>query len=613
MEISKAQWQAVTHDKGACLLLAGPGSGKTFTIIQRLLFLIHERKVNPANILVITFTKAAALEMQERFRRETKKHILPVHFGTFHAVFYQILKSSGIYRNHTLITERKKCEIMKQVLTALGLKEEISEQDAVKIVGLWKNTGKIEALESVVEAERMKTVLEKYEQEMQLSGFLDFDDMILFCKKLLEEHPLERKKWSELFQYILIDEFQDINPLQYEVIQLLLNHENNIFAVGDDDQSIYGFRGSDPTLMQKFLVDYKDCRCLFLNVNYRCSGEIVEASKKCIEANKNRIKKEICAFRSGNDEAGKKQTNKSCIDKGVQVQSFQERGQEYQFVAKKIQSFHEEGIPWEEIAVIFRTNQEAAVFWKMMQQYSIPFQIKEKRAALENHVFVKDILAYLDLAFGKESRSRWLQIINHPNRNIPRFCLEKEGTRNELSIEVKRQLDKLKRDLKFMTNVSPVLFLKYLNKGIGYERFRKQEEAKEKGFECEGVMEYIEYVAKESNNLREFRDMLAGAESVEVDAAERAETKRTATENKHGVSILTMHGSKGLEFQAVFLPDLNEGVIPHGRLLVEEQIEEERRMLYVAMTRAKERLVLTYLTGNREHPKEKSRFLFFLN
>ena len=298
--MNKAQREAVTRGEGPLLLLAGPGSGKTFTIVNRILFLI-EQGIPPEKILVVTFTKEAAISMQCRFRRISDQ-FYPVNFGTFHSVFYHILKESGGFRHKSLILDSQKKKllipILKHINEKTGDNTAQEEEDVLTIlsaISFYKNTGNLEkATEklSLPVKTNFTEIWKAYCAAMSEEALADFDDMLFECRKLLKEDRREAEYWRKRFSHILIDEFQDINPVQYEVLKLLSEKPNNIFAVGDDDQSIYGFRGSNPELMRRFEEEFC-AEKLLLNINYRCGKEILDASSAVIRENRNRFVKEF--------------------------------------------------------------------------------------------------------------------------------------------------------------------------------------------------------------------------------------------------------------------------------------------------------------------------------
>ena len=300
--------KAIKHGCGTMLVLAGPGSGKTFVIIQRVLNLILEKHIKPEHILVISFSKASTLELKQRFQKQIKEQFEitnhnEVNFATFHACFFHILKENYHYTSKDIITEKQKRELIKTVLSNPNLDEEKIENYLQKI-SYYKNQDKNELKEK--ESNEFQKIFQEYNREMHSQHKLDFDDMGLLCLQLFQSKPEVLEKWQEKFQYILIDEFQDINMVQFRVIQYLAGKYQNLFVVGDDDQSIYGFRAANPKIMLDFEKYYPGTGKVLLETNYRCSEGIVKEALKVIEVNRVRFKKEIVAFKKDKKEDDKK-------------------------------------------------------------------------------------------------------------------------------------------------------------------------------------------------------------------------------------------------------------------------------------------------------------------
>lgn len=288
--LNKAQRKAVMHGEGPLLVLAGPGSGKTFTITQRIFYLLEVMKVAPEEILVITFTKDAALSMQRRFQEQSDR-IYPVNFGTFHSVFYQILRNINNNRKLNLMREEQKRNLLFPIMKKYQKDEQWSITDFMSAISFLKNTGDRErALSKIPEQGRIcfDALFREYEEARKTNSYLDFDDMLYECAELLRKDAQAAAYWKKRFSHILVDEFQDINPAQFEVVRLLTVRPFNLFVVGDDDQAIYGFRGSNPVCMQQFVQEY-NAEQVILDINYRSYQEIIEASGKVIRENKKTI------------------------------------------------------------------------------------------------------------------------------------------------------------------------------------------------------------------------------------------------------------------------------------------------------------------------------------
>ena len=611
--LNEAQRKAVMHGEGPMLVLAGPGSGKTFVITNRISYLIEHYGVAPQNILVITFTRDAAMNMQNRFRKTTAI-AQPVNFGTFHAIFYQMLKRSGYRQADAILTDSDKKRYMIPILTdyirELGQNNYRSDQmdeDALRClaaISFYKNTGNQENAAKMLEEPYragFERLLVRYEEKRSKSGRMDFDDILYQCQRMLEEDADVLKRWQDQFTYVLIDEYQDINPRQNEIIKLLSGKHRNLFVVGDDDQSIYGFRGANPTLMKQFLTDYPDCKQVLLDTNYRSVPEIVDASGKVISENKNRFPKKLKAAASSADD-------------NIFIQSFVEKPLQYQFLAKQFQACALQEL--NHTAVLFRTNAQMQSFASVLIRAGIPYRMKEKGKCIYDHFVAKDIRNYILFACGDFRRSLFLTIMNKPYRLINREALEGEWVsfdkirayyRNYLPKEELARhlfpLGELEDGLRRMAGLSPYLGLQYLRRRMGYDAYLSKKAGTDSKRKDEWL-EVLEFLSTEAGNFDQYRKWLEYQDAFRKEMAEKASQKEG-----EGVSLMTVHASKGLEFEQVWIPDLNEGVYPHGRMQSKETVEEERRLLYVAMTRAKRNLGLTYVTGTKERPRLVSRFL----
>lgn len=655
--MNEAQQIAVLHGEGPMLVLAGPGSGKTFTITNRISYLIMERHVLPEQILVITFTKEAALSMQQRFLQQvcssvssakishkkilskgieyawnanSTKGLLPVNFGTFHAIFYHILQQSCVTSTEHLLKDSEKIKLITPIIADYKKRQQNNYTDSANsyeenkeecnrvlaAISYYKNTGNKEKAADLLES-HFRTdfgyLLEMYEKKRIQSGRIDFDDMVYGCLKLLQKDVSIRKKWQQRFSYILIDEFQDINPIQYQVIRLLSPSPYNLFCVGDDDQSIYGFRGSDPSLMHRFLQDYPQAKQVLLGINYRSHSEIVQASLKVITRNHNRFSKELKACEK-NTESGI--ANFSQELPAVSLMKFEEREEEYQSLIAKLKEQQRNG-KLEQCAVLFRTNSLMQGFAANLTKAKLPFHMKEKGTCIYDHFITQDLNHYWLFATGQRSRGLFLTIMNKPSRYISRDALTQDpidfvqlrdyyrhyGKPGTQSIMLER-LGRLEKDLAQLKHMKPYLAISFLRKRVGYEDYLRHK-AGTKLEKQKEWMELLDWLSSDARQYRTWEEWLQYQESFR----EQIESTNTSQTITNGVHLMTAHASKGLEFHQVYLPDINEGVYPYGHLPDAQTVEEECRMLYVAMTRAKQNLELLYLTGTKEHPRLPSRFL----
>lgn len=614
--LNDAQRRAVTWGEGPLLLLAGPGSGKTFTITKRILYLL-ERGVPPEEILVITFTKEAAVAMQSRFR-QLSNQFSPVNFGTFHSVFYHILLESGGFRHMQLINDSRKKKLMISILRRYEMTLDFSE-DAVKIlaaVSLYKNTADRERAISEMPpgwGERFGEIFTAYTKAVWEAGAVDFDDMLFECRRLLEENSKVRCSWQNRFRYILIDEFQDCNPIQYEVIRLLTAEPYNLFAVGDDDQSIYGFRGASPDILRRFWEDFGAER-LLLDVNYRCTEEIVKASLSVIEENQDRFPKALKAADAA-DETGA--AGNAAEPAGLHIRPFQDRTAQTDWLLRQAAEWRRNHVEaGARCAILFRTNSCMQRIAAAMHSAGIPYFVRERGQNIYEHFVVKDIMAYLLLASGDWRREYLLRVVNRPVRYISREAVGEGRTIPEMQAyyrdhaaagyrwDVLERLSCLRKQLDLLKDMPLMLGVRYILKAVGYEGYLRTlaKGNQEKLSEWREITEWLKADAGHFKNVRDW------AEAQENYIGE-TENRFVQSDEKETICLMTVHGAKGLEFDRVIIPDCNEKIFPHGELQTRERIEEERRIFYVAMTRAKKSLELLYLTGDSARPRLPSRFL----
>lgn len=608
MKENSAQNRAISHDKGPMMLLAGPGSGKTTTITKRVVNLIQEKKVTPSSILVVTFTKAAAREMKERFLRLCKEKNVnapyeQVTFGTFHGVYYTILKYAYHLNAQNILSEERKYDILKEIVYRQKLTIEDEKeffQGLVQEISMVKN-GRI-PLEHYYSAncpdDTFRIIYQEYVKRCKTSKLLDFDDILLYIYELLTNRNDILRGWQKRFTYILVDEFQDINQLQYDVVKLLAKPEDNLFIVGDDDQSIYAFRGAKPEIMLHFPEDYPDAKTELLACNYRSASTIVELSQKVISENSRRYKKELFADRMGGNP--------------VTIQAFEDGKQEELYVKNQVQKLLKEGIPYEEMAVLYRTNSGARFLVETLMRYQIPFCMRDTLPNLYEHWIAQDVISYIRIAMGERSRREFLRIMNRPNRYFSRDALDDaqvsfEGLRwfYEEKDWMCDRIDKLEEDLNTLKRMTPYGAINYIRYGIGYEEYLK-EYAQYRKIKTEELFEVMEELALSAKGFKSFSDWFVHIEEYTQQLKEQA--KKQASEKK-GITISTLHSIKGLEFDAVFLMDVNEGSLPYHKAVTESSIEEERRLFYVGITRARKFLWILYAKNRHDKELEVSRFL----
>ena len=604
-KFNKAQKQAVEHNKGPMMVLAGPGAGKTLVITYRTKTLIEKYGVEPGKILVITFTKAAAEEMKVRFQNIMDGKYVPVRFGTFHAVFFSILKHAYHYTASNIIRESEKKRILLEIVENMELDiEDLNEfiQDMENEISLVK--GEMLSLEHYFPMNCAKDIFQKvytrYNQALQRRKLIDFDDMLVYCYELLTQRPDILKMWQQQFQYILIDEFQDINKVQYDIIRLLARPNNNLFIVGDDDQSIYRFRGAKPEIMLQFEEVYPSAKEVLLDVNYRSTACIVETASMVIAHNKTRFPKNI---RTDNERGQE-----------VAIREFEDLKQQNEKIIEKVREYQKQGMPLSQIAVLFRTNMQPRALIGKFMEYNIPFCVREQIPNIYEHWIAKDIIAYIKLAQGKRDRSLFLKVANRPKRYLSRQIFDTQEIsfeRLRLFFEDKKwmqeRLEQFEDDLSALSHMTPYAAINYIRKAIGYDEFL-EEYAQFRHIKVEELYEILDELSDLAKPFQNYKEWFENMEQYALELEKQVKKKKDV-QQEDAVAFVTMHGSKGLEYDIVFIVDVNEGIIPHQKAVLEEDIEEERRMFYVAMTRAKKELYIYFAKERFCKEFTMSRFL----
>lgn len=606
MSLNHAQTEAVAHNKGPCMVLAGPGSGKTLTIAKRIEYLIMKHKVRPEEILVITFTKYAAWEMKNRTRSICGPSSYAVTFGTFHGIYYGILKWAYRLNQSNLLSDEEKYRILREILPGIDWDQEPEadeEKDylqelAIEIGNVKNNCMDIEEYEPVkYTTEKFRKLYRTYEETKKKYRKIDFEDMLIQCRDLFMKRPDILKKWQEKFQYILVDEFQDVNQAQYDVVRMLAAPQDNLFVVGDDDQSVYGFRGAKPGIMKEFMKDYPKARQILLDVNYRSSGYIVKGALRVIGNNKIRFEKKIEAFRKP--------------DETVHVQEVKDPVQEAEYVLERIREYREKGVSYTEMAVLYRTNVDAREMSELMTEYQIPFVMKEHLNNIYEHFIALDMISYLRLSQGEYDRKYFLQIANRPNRYLTRESMKTGNVSYESLRRYYRdkdwmvdRIDQLEWDMKMICDKTPYAAIQYIRKRMGYDEFLKEYAAYRK-ISSEDLFAVLEEIWQNSKGYGTIKEWFEHIESY----GKMLKEQNKKNGEKEGVNLMTMHAAKGLEFDTVFVIEANEGSCPYKKATADEEIEEERRLFYVAMTRAKRKLVISYVKEKNGKDLLPSRFV----
>ncbi|MCL2864995.1 MAG: ATP-dependent helicase [Lachnospiraceae bacterium] len=601
MDLNEKQSIAVGHGTGPCLVLAGPGSGKTMTIVGRILNLLNKEKVKPDEILVITFTKYAAKEMKQRFYRVSSGIGESVTFGTFHGVFYGILRDAYRFTNSNIFTEKEKYQLLGEILSKETyefpveedfLKDVLADISTVKNSGLDVNTYQAKSGSN----ESFQRIFGMFEQCRKDIRKIDFDDMLVLCYELLSTRTQVLRKWQKRFRYILVDEFQDINKVQYEVLKLLAKPEDNVFVVGDDDQSIYGFRGASAKLVFQFKKDFPTAKEVVLNVNYRSTKNIIQRAAKVIGHNRERLPKKI--------------VTPNGLGENIHIHESKEAADEAKFVVREVRKRMKQGVAAEDIAVLYRVHEEVGPLVEQLVESKIPFQIKEKLKNIYEHYIGQDMQSYFRLCQGERKRCDFLRVMNRPLRYFGRDALlcdpvEFESIRNFYKERAWMQdrVDGFEWDLKMMEDMSPYAAIRYIRKKIGYDDFLREQGKTSVNAYAQAV-EILDQIEAGSKNFITLKQWLAHVQAY----AQFLEYQHQKSVPKEGIHLLTIHGAKGLEFDTVFMLAANEGVIPYKRAIA-DNLEEERRLFYVAMTRAKEMLHISYINEKNGNDLSPSRFV----
>ena len=602
-KLNTAQQKAVCHETGPMLVLAGPGSGKTTVLLCRISRLLERGLAKPQEILALTFSKAAAEEMKSRF--ENLNGASGVSFGTFHSIFFRILRSRYGWNVEQIFQEEERRNILRNSIEA----EKWDIPDLEEYISQFFS--QLSLMNSELEqpnrftpvgmpVEEFRKLYRAYEGYKERHEKLDFDDMLTQCYQLLREDAAVREYWQRKYKFILVDEFQDVNQAQFACLQILAEKHQNLFVVGDDDQSIYAFRGARPDFLLHFPTLYPAAKKVTLNTNYRSTERIVNLAERVIGNNEVRFVKNM----KGIGEAGDKVTFFLAED----------AAKEAAHIAEKIGRVLDEGVPLTEIAVIYRTNLQGGAFARELYKRGIPYDLRDNSGNVYEHWVAKDLLAYLLLAENEESDSALRRILNKPKRYIGKDLLAEAETMPYTLLRSffvcpslkgwqEENLENLRIDLNQIRKRTPYDAVKYIRKVIGYDEYLEEFAAyrRTSAQVLQEIADEIMETAKDCADVRSFREQL------ERLSLQMKEQSRKKGQKRNGVALMTMHGAKGLEFRAVFLPSLVEGIVPHEKGM--DTVAEERRLFYVAMTRASEKLCLSAILQRYEKERKPSRFL----
>nr|WP_330409749.1 ATP-dependent helicase [Romboutsia maritimum] len=607
------QKEAVNHLDGPCMVLAGPGSGKTRVITYRIANMVVNYNIKPSSILAISFTKASSMEMKNRALSLTKDHRMnKVTYGTFHSVFYRILRHFERYNLDSIFDEKSKRMTIRAILKSLNVENAEDDEvigQVINEISYVKNElmDKQDFTSEILTKDEFIKVYNMYEEHKSQVNKIDFDDMLIKTYYLLQNNRQALDLVRNVYKYILVDEFQDINKVQFEVIKLISNINNNIFVVGDEDQSIYGFRGSRPDFLLEFEEYFGDTKKILLDINYRSKGEIIDVANRLIEKNENRYEKVI----------------KCCQGKGANVNYISPENSEEEavFIAKEIlEEIKKDYVEYTDFAVIYRTNIQSRALVDVFMDMRIPFVIKDSVITIYDHWASQDILSYLRLGNNIKSNKDWVRIINKPFRYISRDSInmvkeEKDfidALINKCNLHPKqvKTINDLEIDLSYIKSLNPKNAISYIRSTLDYDRYILDYCANRK-IKSNGLVEILNELESSATKFKTIEEYLNHIERVKSEIVENKNNK-----NSDGVIFTTMHSAKGLEFKNVYIIGVNEGTVPHEKSYdmdneekKKDQIEEERRLMYVAITRAEENLYISSPSSKYGKKASKSRFI----
>jgi len=622
-ELNEAQREAVIYNGSSLLIFAGAGSGKTRVITYKIAYLIDALKVSPSRILAVTFTNKAANEMKGRTESLLGDEIKSLWIGTFHSICAKMLRRDinllGFKSNFTILDEDDSERAIKEVMKRLNIDTKYLAPSSVKNYISQAKTSFINAEDFKLQAREyiekvVSSVYSGYEAFLKLNNSLDFDDLIFLTVKLLKEHEDVAYYYSNKFKYLLVDEYQDINMMQYQLIKLLSKIHRRLTVVGDDDQSIYSFRGASVEFIDLIQEDFKDLRILKLEQNYRSPQEILNTANRLIKHNRSRSNKQLFCDRT--------------IPESVNFYEALDEVDEARFVVKKIENLAQNDRKrYNDFAILYRTNAQSRIFEEYLINEVIPYQVIGG-VRFYSRAEIKDIIAYLSIINNPYDDISFRRIINIPSRKIGEVTISKiEDISREKVISLFESLaflidetvsESTKKNLKNFYDIindlikeskgrSLMWLVEEIVSRINFYSYLLEKDKIEGESRVDNVKEFISMVSEFSKESE--KPTLAGLLTQISLVTDIDETK-----GGNRISLMTLHSAKGLEFPVVFLVGLEEGFLPHYRSLESEKdIEEERRLCYVGITRAKESLFFSYALRRNKFgyfgPTKPSRFL----
>ncbi len=590
MNLSTEQLKAVNTIDGQVIIISCPGSGKTTTVVARAHQMVASG-IAPKHILVITFTKEAATQMKARYEREFPDDPTGIFWGTIHSFCFRVLAKEYNFSKKDILLPSEQWGFFQNLLYKKVKTQDFDEyiKELMSGISFVRNAdikpSKIQL--DNVEPEVFEQAYLAYAEYKESIGKVDFDDMLVKTRALLQEKPDVLEYWKKQYPYIMVDEFQDTNQIQADICYMLAGENGNICIVGDDDQSIYRFRSADSSIMLNFTKVYPQTKKVYLSTNYRSTQRIITAARRLIEHNDYRFKKEIKGFRQ---EGG-------VIKQTGYVDSISEaRG-----IVKDIKRLAQEGMSYDDMAVLYRTNSENLLLVGELMKAKIPFYTTEVPKDIHDVFIFGDIRAYYRLSRGIQQKGDLQRILNRPSRylksesfkncdftleNMMEACKKLNQSSYERAIDKVEDLFVMVESLKGKNTQEFLKSMLYLN---GYKNFCKEYAAFIKKDESE-ILELLNMLKQESKNFESMEEWMDYADEYAEELANKKKEK-----NRSGVCLSSFHSSKGLEWDQVYLMNCNENYTPHKKAEKKEDYEEERRMFYVACTRAKNKLNLCYL------------------
>ena len=597
---NKAQEEAIHTVNKQVLVIACPGSGKTTTLLRRIHYMVTEAGISAAQILMITFTKAAADEMNKRYVSMYGDNP-GVTFATIHSLCFSIVKKYG-KKNVSVLSD---IEIYNYFNYRVKYLDQINDKDnfvadVILDISVMKNN--MISLSDYEPActdnkELFASLYTGYEKYKEKESKVDFDDMLVMAKDILDNEPEVLLYLKNRYSYIQVDEYQDTNYIQRDIIYKLAGKEGNLAVVGDDDQSIYMFRGARPEIMLNFSKDYPECKVIHMSTNYRSLKEIIKTADHVVKHNSQRFAKD---FYGAREEKGK-----------VFFRNYLNNTSQLGGVLHKVRELLEQGVKPEQIAILYRTNKESMPFAEYFMREKIPFQCNERLKSKYHHWIFQDIQAYWKLSRGKKDKISFQRILNHPNRyfygkafhsvdpnlsSLKQAVWEQKGGVHWQLQKGLENAETLFQHFKILNTFSkPEVFMNYLYKATGYNDYLK-EYAKLRKLD-------VKELTVVWNNLLDEAKLYGSWDAWGRYIVAYNRQLQQANKSKDGITLSTMHRAKGLEWDYVFIINCVDGTIPHSNPMTPEEIEEERRLFYVAMTRAKDFL---YLSAYKEDGKDIS-------